>query len=428
MKKIYSIFMAAVTILSFQSCLHDNDEIFEESAAVRLEKEATADKELLESAANGWRMTYYTGEDYTGGGVVFLMKFKNGKAHVSGDIADSDMVTTSSYNIVNDKGPVLTFDTYNVIMHYLAQPYQDDVEGAQGDYEFIIKKKNQDTIWVEGKKWHNQMMMVRMPDDVKWTDYLNSLSKISEDIFAVYDVYENGQVKGSATIDGDERRAHIEYGDQMIDCPFVFTPSGVSLLDPLTVNGKEIRDLDWNSETNSFVMTAENSVSLKAFLDKDYSNFDEFAGTYKFTFARGTVTVELEPDKANKQYLIKGLNPNYAIVAKYIKSKGYLNITSQKVADVDAVQIWFCGWSSATGYFSWSTDCGMYIYKDAENDGTFLFKTNDYVDTEADSFLLWQFNGAPSSNTSAGNAGAQADYLIFGSYQLARPVKLVKVN
>ena len=159
MKKIFLATAIAFAALSLQSCLHDDEELFPDSAANRLEAAVKADRELLESAENGWEMHYYTGEQYTGGGYTMFMKFKNGKAFVSSDIAPADMVETSSYDIVKDKGPVLTFNTYNMVMHYLAQPFQDDVDGEQGDYEFVITKTTQDSIYVKGKKWGNKFVM-----------------------------------------------------------------------------------------------------------------------------------------------------------------------------------------------------------------------------------------------------------------------------
>ena len=71
----------------------------------------------------------------------------NGKAYASSDIAPADSVATSSYDVIKDKGPVLTFNTENGIMHFLAQPYQNDVDGEQGDYEFVIMRTTNDSIF-----------------------------------------------------------------------------------------------------------------------------------------------------------------------------------------------------------------------------------------------------------------------------------------
>ena len=128
--------MLVAVSFTMQSCLHDNEETFDRSAAERIDDAVSNAKNILLSADNGWHLEYYLGIDYAYGGYNFLINFgSDGKASVASEIAPSDMTTSSSWDIVKDQGPVLTFDTYNEIMHYLAQPYQDDVDGLEGDYE-----------------------------------------------------------------------------------------------------------------------------------------------------------------------------------------------------------------------------------------------------------------------------------------------------
>ena len=80
MKKILLGSAVALATLSLQSCLTDDKELFDESAANRIEAVVAADKQLLESATNGWQLHYYTGKQYTGGGYTMFVKFKDGKA------------------------------------------------------------------------------------------------------------------------------------------------------------------------------------------------------------------------------------------------------------------------------------------------------------------------------------------------------------
>ena len=77
MKKILFCMQALVASLLLTACLHDDNEVFDESAAQRIEKAVTADKALLESAPNGWELHLWTEPKYTGGGYTYLMKFKN---------------------------------------------------------------------------------------------------------------------------------------------------------------------------------------------------------------------------------------------------------------------------------------------------------------------------------------------------------------
>ena len=54
-------------------------------------------------------------------------------------ISDRFNIMTSQYDIISDMGPVLTFNTYNAILHYFTEPKgSSDVDGMAGDYEFVF--------------------------------------------------------------------------------------------------------------------------------------------------------------------------------------------------------------------------------------------------------------------------------------------------
>lgn len=129
MKKIiFSIQILFVTLM-LSSCLHDDNVVFDEPAAQRVEKAVEADKTLLESATNGWLLRLWTEENYEGGGYTYLMKFKDGKVTVASDIDYPQNTSSSSYDVIKDMGPVLTVNTYNKIFHMLSSPSQMDDDG-----------------------------------------------------------------------------------------------------------------------------------------------------------------------------------------------------------------------------------------------------------------------------------------------------------
>ena len=179
--------LMAVGMLSVQSCLHDNEDTFDTPAAQRIIETVAADKALLESATNGWHLEYYLGEEYLYGGINYFVKFANGKAYVAGEPGGPDSISVSSYDVITDMGPVLTFNTYNEIMHEYAQPYSSATEGYQGDFEFVIMKTTNDSIYLQGKKWGNKMLMTRVAEGASWDDYLSKVSEVQDALlFADY--------------------------------------------------------------------------------------------------------------------------------------------------------------------------------------------------------------------------------------------------
>ena len=212
MKKILLYIMVVAGMVSMQSCLHDDKELFDESAANRLEHATEETKQILESSESGWAMQYYLGDEYKGGGVTFLAKFKDGKADVSADFAgDPTMVSRSSYDVSKDQGPVLTFNTYNELMHYFANPNTDGTTDG-GDFEFAVMKVSKDTIDLKGRTTGNKMRMVRLPEGTDWEEYLNSITDFEGEMFTSYQLKEDGNVEGTLTFDADTRR--VSYVDK----------------------------------------------------------------------------------------------------------------------------------------------------------------------------------------------------------------------
>lgn len=101
MKHIFIAIVCLLGSMSLQSCLHDDKEFFDESAANRIESTVENTQKILESSENGWQLHYFTGKGMTGGGYTFLMKFANGKVTVAGDtaVAAPTERATSSYTV-----------------------------------------------------------------------------------------------------------------------------------------------------------------------------------------------------------------------------------------------------------------------------------------------------------------------------------------
>lgn len=280
MKKILLGSAVALATLSLQSCLTDDKELFDESAANRIEAVVTADKQLLESATNGWQLHYYTGKEYTGGGYTMFVKFKDGKAYASSDIAPADSVATSSYDVIKDKGPVITFNTHNGIMHFLAQPYQSDVDGEQGDYEFVIMRTTNDSIFVQGKKWGNEMVFTRVADDVNWEDQINKMHNVFYSMKWLYTV--DGAENEQVSFDPSARRMYVGNNDDA-GVPFYVTTDGIAFREAVKINGKELTSLHYDA-TTKMLSSTEAALNMTAHFPEGYHDIDDFIQAWKLKF------------------------------------------------------------------------------------------------------------------------------------------------
>lgn len=228
MKKFLLYIMVVAGVMSLQSCLHDDKELFDESAANRLEHATEETKQILESSESGWTLQYYLGDEYTGGGCTYLVKFKDGKADVALDLADPSEVSHSSYDVIKDQGPVLTFNTYNELMHFFANPNNDGTTDG-GDFEFVVMNVTNDVIDLQGRTTGNKMKLVRLPEGTDWTAYLNSISEFESNMFSSYKLKADGKTEGTITFDSDDRQFYYVSADSTVSVtsPYCVTPDGI---------------------------------------------------------------------------------------------------------------------------------------------------------------------------------------------------------
>lgn len=435
MKNIINSILIGTAVLGLSACsLHDDTELFGEPAAERLEKNVAADKTLLESAANGWELHLWTGKDYSGGGYTYFMKFANDKVTVSSDIAPANMKTTSSYDVISDQGPVLTVNTYNEVFHYLAEPSMDDDDGEQQDYEFVIMRTTNDSIYLRGKKWGNHMVMTRVAESTSWEDEINKIQQMDDDLMRTFSLVEGNDTLGGVSL-GDDRILTYTDKSGYKKIPYYVSTKGITLLQPLEVNGKALQELDYDADDMSLNPDGATAQGLKLSvkLPKNYMKYSEFAGDYNMTTYWGAskLTLHLVPAGDGKTYLLKGMNANFDLTLTYDKTSGTLSLNTQHLIDVGDNQVWLCGWNAfGEGYLTWSTDAGMIVSRDTNEAGTVLkFEPNDYVGLTTDSFILVLFSGSPSNDTFVGNAkGIDALYISPGDYRLVGPETLTKIN
>ncbi len=435
MKKIINSILIGAAVLGLSSCsLHDDTELFGEPAAERLEESVAADKTLLESASNGWELHLWTGKDYSGGGYTYFMKFANDKVTVSGDIAPADMKTTSSYDVIADQGPVLTVNTYNEIFHYLAQPSMTDDDGEQQDYEFVIMRTTNDSIYLRGKKWGNHMVMTRVPESTSWKDEITKMQQMDEDMMRTFAVVDGNDTLGNVSL-SDDRMLTFTDKNGYKNIPYYVSTTGITLAKPLEVNGKSLQELNYNADDMSLTPNGSTAQGMKlsVLLPKNYMKYGDFAGDYNMTTYWGAskLTLHLVPAGDGKTYLLKGMNDNYDLTLTYDKAAGTLSLNTQQLLDVNGNQLWLCPWNAfESGTFTWATSAGMVISRDISKQGTVLtFEPNDYAGLTADSFILVFFSGAPSNSTYMGSAkGMTSVYIQPGDYRLVGPKTLTKIN
>ena len=126
MRKIKIYGLLTCVCLMMQSCLFNEDDIFDESSAQRAIASVNECQEILKGAANGWLLEYYTGEDGEYGGFNVLARFDGNNVIMAADFATDNYEigeeSTSLYKVESYQGTELSFDSYNELIHEFCEP------------------------------------------------------------------------------------------------------------------------------------------------------------------------------------------------------------------------------------------------------------------------------------------------------------------
>ena len=199
MKKYLSIYtLLALTCIVLQSCLFSEEEIFDESSANRATADVIKCQEILKDVPNGWKLEYYIGSNYSAGAVTLLMKFDGKQVEMASEAGAEGYkpgtIITSLYQVKSEQSTMLTFDSYNQLIHMFSGPLGLNMN-VGGDYEFIIMSATPDKVILQGKKYKNIMEMTPMPKDIPWRIQLEDIINIEKDAFLnTYRMEKGGQV------------------------------------------------------------------------------------------------------------------------------------------------------------------------------------------------------------------------------------------
>lgn len=186
-----SIILLLTLGLAFSACSRDEENLFDKSAAERTVEALENAQKCLVEAPNGWEFLYFCNP--TTRGYNILVKFDehgqvtaSAKAYIQKESIKTDSVVVdanSTWEVVSDYGPILTFNTYNDVLHLWADP-QADGDGFLGDYEFLILEATPERIVLKGKKHSGYSVLRRLPKDQDWTEYFTDIENMQKKLFS----------------------------------------------------------------------------------------------------------------------------------------------------------------------------------------------------------------------------------------------------
>ncbi|MDR2449608.1 MAG: DUF4302 domain-containing protein [Prevotellaceae bacterium] len=267
-----------IVLLAFaalQACVKDQEKVFDASAAERTNEAVNTLRDILVAEPNGWLVEYYPETDRSMGGYYFIWKFNaNGTVVVAGEQATVNYpvgdTVRSCYDVIANRGVVLTFNTYNEVFHYFSEPHSTkDVDGYAGDYEFVIREVTPGQIVMTGKKYGNRIVLTPYTGggESTWKSYLEQFKKLEKKFNApVYLVKVDGAVAAIKRVTRKNRTFQFEYekAEDNTIVPYIITATGIKLYEPLTVNGKTAQYFTFNEVEEELVSEdPENNIAIK---------------------------------------------------------------------------------------------------------------------------------------------------------------------
>ena len=287
----------ALAAVAFAGCSQfQEDDLFAESAALRIEHNAQTLQEILVNAPQGWVVQYHTGdgEAVFEGFNLFARFERGGKVTLAGNhryLRDGNAgkytEDASLYEIIREDGLVLAFNTWNDVLTpfvdpvaYWAAPnnlYKDGV-GMQGDQNLVVTSMKENEILFRGERYSAEVRMVKADRD--WQTYINDTQAMKER-FTSDKIDSYYIIGGGVTMFLDslskgryrfcERLKNPLRIDSLSCC---FTPYGFRNERPDTIGGHIFQEFRMN-EDGSALLNEDGTVRIIATWDTYLAESDE---------------------------------------------------------------------------------------------------------------------------------------------------------
>ena len=272
----YTTACVALAAVALAGCTRfEEDDLFDESAALRIEHNSEKLQEILVNAPEGWVMQYYvgTGVAVFEGFNLFAKFEKGGKVTLAGDhrfLRDGNQnkytEATSLYELIREDGLILAFNTWNDVLTPFVDPVAywaaptyliKDGAGMLGDQNLVVTSMSEDELTFRGERYDARIRMVKADRD--WQTYIADTKAMKERITSEnldsYYITAGSQTMYCVGLrDGryriSERIKNPLKVDSLSCC---FTPTGFRNEKPDTLDGHVFQEFKLNEDGSALV-------------------------------------------------------------------------------------------------------------------------------------------------------------------------------
>ena len=265
-------FTAVFLFLTHVSCDKKRDRFFDVNPTERLSTSVNNAYQTLQANKNGWIIKYFPNSTVEFGGYTLFANFtSNVNVELKGDYnpiyLPSSRVSTdpnSSYLIYPGAGPILTFDTYNSVIHYFSLPAQQFVvpsgqipigavdQGYKGDFEFLVIKATADSVILEGRKTLNRIVMIPISSGDAGSvlqSYKDAVEKFHP--LGGYS-FEVGDKKISASFLNTVTKRALRPLGTIVNLGYRYVPGGLEFYKEYEIEGVKFKELKYVEPTGTY--------------------------------------------------------------------------------------------------------------------------------------------------------------------------------
>ena len=417
--------LAFVALVILPACQQLEPDVFDKPSSTRLSEFLEDIRTTLSSEQYGWTLDYYPGSKYSS--VTYALSFTDQK--VTACIEKKPTETeTSTFALKTDDGPVLSFDTYNKILHAYATPDSKKYQAKGGDFEFEIRSFDRENkvITLIGKRSRN-------------TCTLRPLTKPAEEYFAGVKSFERSITvpAAAATIDGKEIELYIDNGIRSItigekDAPkdslqtvrYVLTENTFRFSKPFKVGDVEFSE--WTYDPANETLNGSGITFVK-FIPAGYITYEQYLGKYTFYYYNGSRSfpVQLVEDEPGLSFKMVGFSTYFEPILSFNGGRGRLDWVKQTIGGSGSLEYILAPWDTNAGYLTWMDEVGLVgsVEDNSVEDFVITFTDNGVWESyKASGWLLWSMNGDSS-------AGAVSSWTAAtGSYQIPGDLSMQKIK
>lgn len=446
MKKTILYLFIALPALLLQSCLKDQEDIFDQPSSLRLQEAVEKAHKALYDQHKLWVLDYYPEKEQGYGGFSMILQFdeqtvtawrlkETEEVMASSSNADLWLKATSEYKVKGEGGPLLSFDTYNDVIHYFSTPRGNSAwyQAMEGDFEFVIDSIGADRIKIHGKKTVNTMYLRELKGQDPVEYLLKADAMVGEFIYpTALTMHEGTELPIKFDLDNKQLVLYPNDLDKRTNLAFCFTDDGLRLYKPLEINGTLADDFLYDGDNLTLTSKTQANSVITLQVPVGYKRYKEWAGKYNFTFRAYTTSEELvsmpvtlEPAGDGTTYYMKGLNENYDLVLNYSRSSGCLELLTQRVGTLANNNfVLLTAWDSKNGKVNYTTTYGMRT-EWSESKNTYVWVDNGkWSSYQIVSFVLYEMSAA----TTRVGACKDEDFFINGYDRIYKLNTLDKVE